>query len=438
MKKLFLLTIVCLPFCIFWAGRVCGAVFCVDPGGGGNYTNLQSALGAAEFNEESDVILVVQGTYTGNYTYSSTKGYNITVLGGYTAGCAARVFNPANTILDGTGSGRVVDFYDSHGGTIQLDNFTIQNGSSTGDGGGVYAVSSLDTGTAGNVILSNNIINDNTSTQGGGGAYVRSYSTHGTAGNVTLYNNIITENSANVGGGVFASSYSVDGTPGQGTITNNTIADNTATNYGGGALLYAYNGLPGGILNVYNNIIWGNTSPVGADIDLTNITSGTTNGYNNNYATMHGSWDNAGENINTDPLFVGGGNYHLSSGSPCFGAGTNGAPSIPSIDFEGDNRTIGTVDIGADEYNCSNDPFKIGDTIASYPSIHAAYTSMSNGTMQIHSAEFAENLLLDLNKIVTMAGGYGCAFASNPGFTRINGSMTITNGCVTIEKITIK
>ena len=43
--------------------------------------------------------------------------------------------------------------------------------------------------------------------------------------------------------------------------------------------------------------------------------------------------------------------YHLSFGSLCIDSGDGVAPSLPSEDFEGDDRVLGaTVDIGADEY----------------------------------------------------------------------------------------
>jgi hypothetical protein len=88
-------------------------------------------------------------------------------------------------------------------------------------------------------------------------------------------------------------------------------------NYGGGARLYTI--WTGGTLNVYNNIIWGNTAPDGGDIEISS--SGTSNGYNNFYSYIDGSWDNSGNNNSADPLFVGGGDYHLSPTSPCIDAG---------------------------------------------------------------------------------------------------------------------
>ena len=158
---------------------------------------------------------------------------------------------------------------------------------------------------------------------------------------------------------------------------------------------------------------------------------------------MEGGWDNSGNNINTDPLFVGGGDYHLGATSPCFGAGDGSAPSVPSTDFEGTSRShiAGSPDMGADEYSCVNFPFQVGATTYNLPSIHDVYDAMpGSGTLQMHSLENTENLLLDRPIAVTLKGGYGCAFSSNPGYTRVKGSLTIggSAGTVTIENVKIK
>jgi len=53
-------------------------------------------------------------------------------------------------------------------------------------------------------------------------------------------------------------------------------------------------------------------------------------------------------NIDADPLFVGGGDYHLATGSPCIDAGMTTAVTD---DIDGDARPQGSAyDIGFDEY----------------------------------------------------------------------------------------
>lgn len=400
MLKRFLFSLAVIGSLFSTLGAAWAEDLCVDPAGSGPgiYTTLQAALDAAAINVSDDRVMVVQGTYNGNFTYTSGSGNNITLEGGYTADCSTRQLDPFNTVLDGGSNGTVLYIDETAGGHIIIDGFTVRNGNTTGSGGGIYARSSSptaagnvtlsnsiitanttagdgggvyagsicpSTGTAGTVTLSNNIVSHNiTTTQyaGGGGIYARSESQSGTVGAVILSNNTVVNNTTATdanGGGAFASSYSPQGgIPGTVTLTNNTIYNNTATNEGGGVNAYASsNGVAGGTLNCYNNIIRGNTSPTGADISLS--VSGDKYGYNNNYSTMAGTWNGgSANNIDADPLFVNPGfeDYHLQPASPCIDAGENLAPQLPSTDFEGDPRVLdgdnngtATVDMGVDE-----------------------------------------------------------------------------------------
>ena len=101
---------------------------------------------------------------------------------------------------------------------------------------------------------------------------------------------------------------------------------------------------------VTNCIFWGNNAPSGPEIGDSGTSLIT-------YCLVDGGWDGEG-NIEGDPLFIDFANddYHLQPDSPCIDAGTNGAPSIPEKDFEGDLRIIdgddngtATADMGADE-----------------------------------------------------------------------------------------
>jgi len=66
------------------------------------------------------------------------------------------------------------------------------------------------------------------------------------------------------------------------------------------------------------------------------------------YSLVEDGWEGEG-NISLDPLFVGGGDYHLRKGSPCIDAGTS--ENAPSYDIDGDSRLQGEAyDIGADEF----------------------------------------------------------------------------------------
>lgn len=185
-----------------FGGGASGANFCVR-----NETELKDALTRAGSNgDDKNFIRVVQGTYKGHFTYSSSEGHLLYLEGGYRARCRGRVVNPANTILDGGRTGRVLTIL--NGGDIQVDGFAIRNGRHNGHGGGIYASTYSASGTAGSITLLNNSIQGNRAGSGyaGGGVYATARSDSGIAGNITLVNNTIQGNIApNMwgGGGVY-------------------------------------------------------------------------------------------------------------------------------------------------------------------------------------------------------------------------------------------
>jgi len=328
-------------------------------------SQLQSALTTAETNGESDVIKLIQGSYKGNFTYDSSEGNDIELLGGYILAGADRELNPSNTILDGLVLGRTLYLHNQSGGHIRVEGITVKNGLTSGDGGGVYARSYTSSGLSGNIVLAHNVISNNTSNgYGGGGVYAVSYSYSGTPGEVNLEHNLIKGNTCKQnGGGVMALSYAVFGTARIVELTYNIIKENVATDeFGGGVFasswssngqaqdvilvnniisknssnkaaglnvymigtssritltnntiigntasnygggLRKYMNDASGDLRVYNNIIWGNTATFGDDIMLEGF--GTSSAYNNDYAAMVGSWTNSGGNIDADPLLI--------------------------------------------------------------------------------------------------------------------------------------
>jgi hypothetical protein len=72
------------------------------------------------------------------------------------------------------------------------------------------------------------------------------------------------------------------------------------------------------------------------------------------YSDVQGGWSGQG-NINSDPLFVGDGDYHIKADSPCIDAGNNSYVDT-EYDVAGNWRIIhGTVEIGAYEYGIFKD-----------------------------------------------------------------------------------
>jgi hypothetical protein len=341
-------------------------------------------------NGMNDVIRLVQGTYgiSGNgdlaFYYGSGEPYALVMLGGYAAGCTARTLDPANTVLDGEGTGEVVtfmDWADYPTGGFSVEGVTVRNGQ-VSSYGGIYLES-----VHGDITVRQCVVENNNSDGDAGGllAWV-------SWGTVTLESNVIRGNTAYSDAGM-----SVWNDYGEAIIRNNVIAGNEASGYGGGLYVYLYGGsvrlvnntvtgntgdatwgYAGGVYleldsssavaDAYNNIIWGNAAATEGDVYIENFAGGTVNVFHNDVGEADGDGlpPNEGGTINADPLFVNSvaGDYHLAPGSPCIDAGDDTAPGLPAVDFEGDGRVRGlTADIGADEYYAAGITNTIGGQV---------------------------------------------------------------------------
>jgi predicted GH43/DUF377 family glycosyl hydrolase len=114
-------------------------------------------------------------------------------------------------------------------------------------------------------------------------------------------------------------------------LTNVTIADNNDV----GVLL------SNSQATVLNSIIWEVGNP-----DLETPEGGL---YTVDFSDLEDGVVTGTGNISADPLFAGGGDYHLQAASPCIDVGTTAG--APAYDWEGDVRPFGNgVDMGADEW----------------------------------------------------------------------------------------
>ena len=200
----------------------------------------------------------------------------------------------------------------------------------------------------------------------GGGIYCEGYWHKESA--PTIESCIITNNTAQRGAGVHCSLHT---TP---TISNCTISRNSAEDLGGG--ICSYGGAPwitnctlmennagsmgGGIAcgnsdpTIINCIFWGDAAPEGPEIAVdsiyallivsySNIQGGEAEAYIEPGCFL--GWEEG--NIDSDPLFIGEDDYHISNRSPCIDAGTDAGVYA---DFDGEPRPHGAgFDMGADE-----------------------------------------------------------------------------------------
>jgi len=300
-----------------------------------HFDRIQDGINAAG---AGDTVMVAEGTYYENITLDS--GHNGLTL----QGAGADV-----TIIDGGGSGSVIDLNDFDGGTI--NGFTIRNGSAS-EGGGINCDSS-------DSIITSCVITGNVADLNGGGVYVA-------GGSPTILNNVLTDNTA-----LFGAAFYMNGT--SPTFANNTIWGNTAGSCGGA--LYGTESA----FTMFNCILWNNESSplfpndeimLRSDAYLTIRYSIIMDGDDEIYAWMGGDYSYDSTNSESNPRFVAAdlGDFHLQATSPAIDAANGDA--APATDFEANpriddpltaNRGVGTpdyADIGAFEFVSvtDNDP----------------------------------------------------------------------------------
>ena len=329
---------------------------------------VQSGIDAAL---DGDLVLVAPGLYSEVIDFS---GKDIVLRSEEGAGV---------TILDGSFSWTVVTFAGGETEEAVINGFTIQYGKEN-FGGGIYCLSSSPTIT--NCVIFTNLadpssgggiycsgtpsplitdctILDNIAGLHGGGIYCSSGST------ARIERCIVSGNNADHGGGVYSRASSP-------SITNCIIKGNSADRYGGGIRSFdspspvitnctvsqnsaglkggGFASLSHGHATITNCIFWGSWAIEGDEISIrdfsiltvsfSDILGGETGAYVESGSTL--TW--LAGNFESNPLFVGGTDYHLREGSPCIDAGTDAGVNT---DIDGEQRPQGAgFDMGADEY----------------------------------------------------------------------------------------
>ena len=245
------------------------------------YFSIQKAIDES-FGGET--VQIANGTYIENIQWPLTQG--ISLIGS----------SMDSTIIDGGGVGKVIDNSDDTSHPIEISNLTIQNGFTTGKGGGISLKMT------GDITLKNIKVNNNQANFGGGIHIEGEGSVSFVQTVVHIENAIISNNNATSSdGGIDLSGDFISS-----IIKNSTIVNNSSVNGGGG--LDA--GSPGNYAIIVNSIFW-NNHPANTD--------GIVFPYYSNIDIPFGT-----NNIFIDPLFMDDDNdFHLSIGSPCIDSGTD-------------------------------------------------------------------------------------------------------------------
>jgi predicted outer membrane repeat protein len=211
LKPSLVLFIKCCTFCffvlsIFISSSVVFAATIFVPG---DYDTIQEAINASS---TGDTVSVAAGTYYENILFPGNKT-NITLVSEN---------GSESTVIDGGNNGSVITF--AAGINAILDGFTITNGSTSENGGGIR-IGSSSSPTIANCIITGN------AAFAGGGISCGQFSTPFITNSIIQNNSVTGDNALSAGGGIHASAFS------RSTITNCIIKNNTS-NWNGGGLAF--------------------------------------------------------------------------------------------------------------------------------------------------------------------------------------------------------
>ncbi|MFH1099034.1 MAG: right-handed parallel beta-helix repeat-containing protein [Candidatus Uhrbacteria bacterium] len=233
------------------------------------YSTIQAAIDAAR---EGDTIVIAVGTYNELLTPKS--------------GIVLRGAGIDQTIIQKSGD-NAIEIRQVH--DVNISGISVKNSGNSNHTEGAIAITNSQ-----NITVSDCNVSNNVAVNGAGFKI-------DTSSNVTVKNCVIVGNRAdNAAGGM-----SIYGATNL-TLENVTIADNTGSwNNIGGLSMQA------STVTMKNSIVWNNG-------DNISISSGVT--FNATYSDIGEAITGTG-NINQNPLFVDGGDYHLQGTSPCIDTG---------------------------------------------------------------------------------------------------------------------
>jgi hypothetical protein len=88
---------------------------------------------------------------------------------------------------------------------------------------------------------------------------------------------------------------------------------------------------------------------------------------------------------------------------------------------------------------CSTAAVKRGSVSPSFfTTLQAAFNAAMDGDIDCQGVVFTENPVFNVNRTVTIKGGYDCSYTSNARATVLQGTLTISSGSVSVEKLVIQ
>ena len=271
--------------------------------------------------------------------------------------------------------------------TAVLDGFTIQSGSSTGNGGAMVNSNAAPT-------IRHCIFHSNLASSWAGAVY------NAAGSNPIFINCVFSDNVAAFGGAIFNVSSSPE-------FMNCTFAVNNSAS---GAAIWSQTN---SFAKLTNCIVWGNTGNAAL---VNTVTSPYTVTNSLTQEVMAGSG-----NLTANPLFVNmpQGDFRLTGCSPAINTGTSVGASVQDI-LGWSRPAIGGFDMGAYERQAAIHPFNIY--------VDASATGNNDGTSWANAYNNLQAALNDLNLCATSnlylvaiaAGTYTATAATTFNFDKIN------------------
>jgi len=269
------------PTVFYAAATVVGTPDCLTPA---TACTLGTALGTVAAGDTIELVTSATDDASGNVTSGTAYPGNLTV------GTSVTIdpYGTTTPILDGGNSGTVLTV--NGGVSLTISGVTIQHGSASYGGGGIY--------NGGTVNVTDSTLSGNSAPYDGGGIY--------NGGTVNVTDSTLSGNSAGYGGGIYNPYGTVN-------VTDSTLSNNSA-NFGGGGIDNS------GTVNVTDSTLSGNSANFGGGIlnyRTVNVTDSTLSGNSARY-DGGGIYNNSGATVNLGATIVA----NSSSGGDCFNYST--------------------------------------------------------------------------------------------------------------------